>query len=259
MILDDIVARKREEVDRLKKLGSQSELERAAESMTDIRDFMGGLENGARPAIIAEIKRASPSAGLIRPDLDVTTIAATYEREGAAAISVITEEHFFQGSLEYLHEARESVSVPLLCKDFIIDPIQVHLARASGADALLLITSILDQDLLAQLIGMSRSLGMACLVEVHDPEEVARALAADARIIGINNRDLRTFKVDLDTTRKLRSLIPPGRLVVSESGIQGRDDMQYLAEVGVDAVLVGTSLMKSEDPGQKLRELTGRS
>jgi indole-3-glycerol phosphate synthase len=255
MILDDIVARKRKDLAQRREILVQDELERAVATAPEPRDFAGALKESAWPAIIAEIKRASPSAGLIRPDLDVTAIAQRYEQEGAAAISVITEEHFFQGRLEYLTEVRKTVSVPILCKDFIIDPIQVLEARASGADALLLITAILEQETLVHLLQRARSLGMACLVEVHDDEEIPRALAADARIIGINNRNLKTFAVSLETTTRLRARIPEDRLVVSESGIHQRPDIDYLASADVHAVLVGTSLMRSEDPGRKLREL----
>jgi indole-3-glycerol phosphate synthase len=189
----------------------------------------------------------------------VVEIAASYERAGAAAISVITEEDFFQGKLGYLTEVKTAVSLPILCKDFIIDPVQVVAARAAGADALLLIAAILEQSSLLELLAMARDLSMACLVEVHNEEEMERVLTTDARIIGINNRNLRTFQVSLDTTFKLRPSIPSDRLVVSESGIQEQSDLQSLAAAAVDAVLVGTSLMRAEDPGQKLRELMGKS
>jgi indole-3-glycerol phosphate synthase len=257
MILDKIVARKRERLAGLKENLVRSELEQAATLAPRPRDLIDTLQRGRKPAIIAEIKKASPSAGLIRPDLRVSEVAASYERAGAAAISVITEEDFFQGKLEYLEEARKAATLPLLCKDFIIDPIQVLAARAAGADTVLLIAAILAQESLEQLLGIARSLGMACLVEVHDAEEIARVLETDARIIGINNRNLQTFQVSLDTTVELRSRIPSERLVVSESGIHKSSDLQSLAAVGVDAVLVGTSLMRSADPGQKLKELMG--
>ena len=259
MILDEIVARKRGRLAELKGILVHSELNEAVALAPAPRDFIAALKDGGRPAVIAEIKKASPSAGLIRPDFDVQAIAESYAKEGAAAISVITEEDFFQGSLKYLEKTRKAVSRPLLCKDFIFDPIQIFTARAVGADAILLIAAILEQDSLVQLLEMARSLGMACLVEVHDAEELARVLDTDARIIGINNRDLRTFKVDLHTTLRLRPSIPPGRVIVSESGIQRHKDLQDLAAVGVDAVLVGTSLMRADDPGQKLKELMGRS
>jgi indole-3-glycerol phosphate synthase len=172
---------------------------------------------------------------------------------------VITEEDFFQGRLEYLAQARGAVSLPVLCKDFIIDPIQVLTARAAGADGLLLIAAILQQNTLKELLAMAGQLDMACLVEVHDEEELSRVLETEARIIGINNRDLRTFQVSLGTTLRLRPLIPSNLVVVSESGIQSRSDLQSLATASVDAVLVGTSLMRAEDPGVKLKELLGRT
>ena len=259
MILDDIVARKKEAIARLRETAGEVELEKVAAQAPPPRDFAIALKEGGGPAIIAEIKQASPSAGQIRANMKVATIAASYEREGAAAISVITEENFFRGKLEYLEEAKKAVSLPLLCKDFIVEPIQIFEARAAGADAILLIVSILGQDTLIELLETARSLGMACLVEVHAAEEIAKALAANARIIGINNRDLKTFQVDLETTIRLRSLIPTDRLVVSESGIHSRKDLDFLAQAGVDAVLVGTSLMRAENPGRKLKELMARS
>jgi indole-3-glycerol phosphate synthase len=242
----------------LGKRSVQKELEKAVVSAPETRDFFAALKYGEKPAVIAEIKKASPSAGQIRSDLEVSKIATSYERAGAAAISVITEEDFFEGRLEYLEEARGAVALPILCKDFIIDPIQIFTARAAGADGLLLIAAILQQSTLKELLDMASQLTMACLVEVHDEEELSRVLDTEARLIGINNRDLRTFEVSLGTTLRLRSRIPSDRLVVSESGIQTRSDFQSLAAAGVDAVLVGTSLMRAEDPEAKLRELLGR-
>lgn len=258
MILDDIVARKKHRVAELKQSHTEADLREASVLAPAPRDFFQALKDGGEPAVIAEIKKASPSAGVIRPDLDVASIVAGYEKGGAAAVSVITEEDFFQGNLDYLRQAHDAGSLPVLCKDFIIDPVQVLAARAGGADALLLLASVLDQDLLKILLDIARSLGMACLVEVHDEDELARALATDARIIGINNRNLKTFEVTLETTLRLRPLVPGDRLVVSESGIKERADLEVLAAAGVDAVLVGTSLMLADDPGQKLKELRGR-
>jgi indole-3-glycerol phosphate synthase len=258
MILEDIVARKKERLAELKKRSVQKELEQAVVAAPKTRDFLSALKHGEKPVVIAEIKRASPSAGQICPHLEVGKVATCYEGAGAAAISVITEEDFFQGRVEYLKEARRAVSVPILCKDFIIDPIQLLTARAAGADGLLLIAAILPQSILMELLAMASQLDMACLVEVHDEEELSRVLETKAPLIGINNRDLRTFEVSLDTTLRLRPSIPRNRLVVSESGIQTRGDLQSLAAAGVDAVLVGTSLMRAQDPGAKLRELLGR-
>ncbi|MBW1675496.1 MAG: indole-3-glycerol phosphate synthase TrpC [Deltaproteobacteria bacterium] len=258
MILDEIVAKKRCRVDELKRIHSVADLQRPAALAPAPRDFLRALQDGGEPAIIAEIKKASPSAGVIRPDLDVAAIVASYEKGGAAAISVITEEDFFLGKLKYISQARDAGRLPVLCKDFIIDPLQVLSARVAGADALLLVTAVLNRNLLVSLLREARALGMACLVEVHDEDELARVLATDARIIGINNRNLRTFEVDLETTLRLRPLVPADRLVVSESGIHERADLESLAAAGVDAVLVGTSLMRASDPGEKLRELRGR-
>ena len=258
MILDEVVARKKERLAKLQQRSVQRKLEQAVATAPEPRDFLTALKYGDNPGVIAEIKKASPSAGLIRADLEVSKIATVYEKAGAVAISVITEEDFFQGRLEYLQEAKRAVTLPVLCKDFIIDPIQVLAARAEGADGLLLIAAILAQDSLTELLAMASQMNMACLVEVHDQEELSRVLETDARIIGINNRDLRTFEVTLETTLRLRPHIPSDRIVVSESGIRNKTDMQSLAAVSVDAVLVGTSLMQAQDPGAKLKELLGR-
>jgi len=257
MILDDIVARKQITVAELKKAQPLSELQKAAELAPAPRDFFRAIQGGTGPAVIAEIKKASPSAGVIRPDLDIGAMVTSYENGGASAISVITEEHFFQGKLEYLRQARDASHLPVLCKDFIVDPFQVFGARASGADALLLIAACLDPDLLVNLLETARSVGMACLVEVHDEDELDQVLATDATIVGINNRNLKTFEVTLETTLKLRPLVPENRLVVSESGIHERGEVETLAAAGVNAVLIGTSLMRSHNPEKKLRELRG--
>jgi indole-3-glycerol phosphate synthase len=258
MILDEIIAKKRQRVNVLKEKHSLSDLEEAASAAPPPRDFFQALRVGGAPAVIAEIKKASPSAGVIRPELDVGALVSSYERGGASALSVITEEDFFYGKLEYLREARDKSHLPVLCKDFIIDPLQIFAARDARADALLLIACALEQDSLVSLLKTARSLRMACLVEVHNEEELIRVLATDARVIGINNRNLLTFEVDLKTTLELRPLIPTGRLVVSESGIKEHADIETLAAAGVDAVLVGTSLMRATDPAQKLRELKGK-
>ena len=257
MILDDILAQKRITIDQLKKTHSMLDLQEAAAAAPAPRDFFRAIQDGSRPAVIAEIKKASPSAGVIRRDLDIDAIVKSYEKGGASAISVITEETFFSGRLEYLEQARKAGHLPVLCKDFIIDPAQVLAARAAGADALLLIAAALDKDALENLLAAARSLGMACLVEVHGEDELAGVLATDARLIGINNRNLKTFEVSLETTFRLRPLVPGDRLVVSESGIHERSDVASLEAVGVNAVLVGTSLMRAPDPEKKLRELRG--
>jgi indole-3-glycerol phosphate synthase len=259
MILDEIIAKKRHRVDALKKKQSLSEIEKAASCAPPPRDFFHALKEGEMPAVIAEIKKSSPSAGAISSELDVEALVSSYEKGGAAAISVITEEDFFEGKLAYLRKAKDKSCLPVLCKDFIIDPVQVFAARDAGADALLLIACVLEQDSLVTLLQTARSLGMECLVEVHNEEELDRVLTTDALIIGINNRNLLTFEVDLKTTLGLRPLIPTDRLVVSESGINEHADIETLAAAGVDAVLVGTSLMRATDPEQKLKELRGKS
>lgn len=211
---------------------------------------------GARTSIsvIAEIKKASPSRGLIRQDFDPETIARSYEKAGAAAISVLTDQTFFGGSLQDLTMVRRAVSIPVLRKDFIVDRYQLLESRVAGADAVLLIAAVLGQEL-AEFLEMSRSLGLEVLVETHTEEEVLLALASGAPIIGINNRDLKTFEVNLRTTLDLAPLVPTDRVLVSESGIRDKQDLIRLAGAGVRAVLVGETLMRAEDPGQKLKEL----
>lgn len=213
---------------------------------------------GFRIRLIAEIKRASPSKGPLRVDLDPASLAWAYAENGASAISVVTEPRHFGGSLEDLVAARKGLKgrmAPLLRKDFIIDPYQVYQGRANGADAILLIVAILDDRKLSELLALSYDLGMRCLVEVHNEAEVERAVASGAGIIGINNRDLKTFEVDLNTTTRLRPLIPPDRIVVSESGIRSREDLEKLWSWKVQAALVGEALVTATDPGAALKEL----
>ncbi len=259
MILDEIVVDKRIELAASKRRASLARLRQMAHGQPPALDFAAALRGGARHAVplIAEVKKASPSAGLIRADFNPVEIARTYADNGAAAISVLTEVKYFQGSLNHLRDIREALGdkrVPLLRKDFIFDPYQVYEARAYGADSLLLIVAILTPDKLKRLLALSRELGMECLVEVHDEAEVEVALESDARIIGINNRDLRTFKTDLSTTKRLRPLIPKDKIVVSESGIKGRNEVARLKQWGVDAVLIGESLMASSDIAARMKE-----
>lgn len=215
----------------------------------------------ARPGmqIIAEIKRASPSAGTIATDFAPTKIAREYERAGVAAISVLTEMDYFRGSLAILHQVSETVALPLLRKDFIVDPYQLYQARHFGASCVLLITGILSVPQLAQFQELAASLQMNALVEIHNESELQQALAADAAIIGINNRDLRTFSVDLNTSLKLRDQIPADRLVVSESGIKSRADVARLENAGIDAVLIGETLMRTNNKIACVRELRGNN
>ncbi len=207
-------------------------------------------------SVIAEVKRASPSKGPIRPGLEVGPVVRAYEVNGAAAVSVLTEQDYFHGSLDDLRAAAAQTGLPLLRKDFVVDPYQIHEARVFGASAVLLIAALLDDGELHSLAGLAKDLGLDVLLEVHDAAEMARALSIDGVIIGINNRDLRTFKVSLATTEWLADLVPPGRLLVGESGIREHSDVERLASCGVDAVLVGESILRGADVGAALRALT---
>jgi indole-3-glycerol phosphate synthase len=220
-------------------------------------DFRAALV-GDKVALIAECKERSPSGGWLQRPYDPVGLARRYTANGAAAISVLTEPEFFGGTLDHLQAIRATVAVPLLCKDFIVDPVQVMAARAAGADAVLLIVAILDDARLRDLLAETHGYGMRALVEVHDETEVERALQADAAIIGINNRDLTAMQTVKDTTTRLRPLIPAGHLVVSESGIDSRADMDALERLGVNAALVGESLLRAPDLEAKVRELSGR-
>ncbi len=216
------------------------------------RDFEGALRAEGL-SVIAEIKKASPSKGLLCPGLDPPELARSYVRGGARAISVITDEPFFRGSLEYLAAVREAVEIPLLRKDFILDPIQIEEARAFGADAVLLIVAALSPEQLKELLGYTRRLGLSALVEVHDEEELETALSLGARIIGVNNRNLHTFQVSVETTLRLLPRIPADRVVVAESGLSEASTLRRLREAGVHAALVGEALVKSSDPEYLLR------
>jgi indole-3-glycerol phosphate synthase len=257
-ILDDIVAAKREELEQGKSEVPIEALERRISAQPRPLNFSGALL-GDQVRLIAEIKKASPSRGLLSPDFDPVALADTYAENGAAAISVLTDPRF-QGTLDHLASVKEVVQargIPVLRKDFLFDPYQVYEARACGADAVLLIVSILTPQKLAEFLRLSSELGMECLVEVHTPEELQAALDAGAEIIGINNRDLRTFHTDLSVTRKLAGLAPRGKIVVSESGISAREDMAMLKGLGVHAALVGEALITAADVGAKVRELAG--
>jgi indole-3-glycerol phosphate synthase len=257
MILDDIVSDKLKDLEASKRAVPLDELKKKAEKQPPALDFAKALR-GERLKLIAEVKRASPSKGLIRADFNPIEIAKTYTENGAAAISILTEVRHFQGSLSYLPEIRVGLrnkQVPLLRKDFLTDQYQIYESRVNGADALLLIVAILSAEKLKELLELSHKLGMDCLVEVHNEAEVKIALASGARVIGINNRDLTTFETDLTTTQRLRSLIPEDRIVVSESGIKDRRDMEKVRGWGVDAVLIGESLMASKDIAAKMKEL----
>jgi len=257
MTLDQIVADNLRELEARKCSFPLNELKRAASEQPPPLDFASALR-GDRIQLIAEVKKASPSMGIIRPDFNPVEIAQTYASNGASAISVLTETKYFQGSLDHLKAIRTALGnkrLPLLRKDFIFDPYQIYESRAYGADGLLLITAILTPKKLEELLGLSHDLNMSCLVEVHNGAELEIALRSQARIIGINNRDLTTFAVDLTTTERLRPLIPPDRIVVSESGIKEHSDIEKMKKWGVDAVLVGEALMSAPDIATKMKEL----
>lgn len=253
-MLDKIVADKKEEVRQRKKAVPASELEARIARRAGTLDFAAALK-GDGVSLIAEVKKASPSRGVLCHDFDAVALARTYADNGAAAISVLTEEKYFQGSLAHLSEIRGEVEIPLLRKDFIFDPYQVYESRAYGADALLLIVSLLEQEQLEELLLLSRKFDLSCLVEVHHESEVEKALRSNAQIIGINNRDLKTFHVDTGTTQRLRALIPKDRVVVSESGISSRNDIDSLKKWGVNAALVGEALLTAGNIAAKMREL----
>lgn len=256
-ILDTIIAQKRVEVAALQPRAA--ELKRLAAQRSERRDFAAALRRAdKRVALIAEVKKASPSAGVIRPDFDPVAIARDYERGGALCLSVLTDEKFFQGHLDYLRRIREAVKLPLLRKDFIVDELQIHEAAAAGADCVLLIVACLEQEALTHLLQVAAECRLDALVEVHDETELDRAVAANARIIGVNNRNLKTFKVDIATTERMASRIRNAQtLLVAESGIHTRDDVERLARCGVNAILVGESLMRSNDIPAKVGELLG--
>jgi len=255
-ILDRIVEARRESVAHRKRVLPEVPLKMAVEKAAPPRDFAGALtRDGVN--VIAELKKASPSRGVIRENYAPAALAAGLERAGAAALSVLTEEEFFFGSLTDLKEAKKAVQIPILRKDFIIDPWQVWEARAAGADAFLLIVAILTDGALRELLDLGRSLGMEPLVEVHSGEELDRAIAAGARIIGVNNRDLRTFEVRVETSLGLIDAIPDECIAVSESGLSTHDDLERLRRAGFDAFLIGEHLMKDADPAVPLRALTG--
>jgi indole-3-glycerol phosphate synthase len=256
-ILDEIVSHKREEIAVARSRMPDADLEQQLTGLPPARDFRAALENGPGVQIIAEVKKASPSRGVIRSDFDPVAIARAYAANGAACISVLTDERYFQGHLRYLEAIRSAVSVPLLRKDFILDRYQLLEARLAGADCVLLIAEILPGDALARLLYESHELGLQALVELYDADNLPRVLAASARLVGVNNRDLRTFKVRLEHTIDLAARMPPGVCLVGESGIATRADIERLAAAGVKAVLVGETLMQAPDIGSALRALRG--
>ena len=259
-ILERIVAVKREEVAAATKLKSLSVVRADAESRVLTRDFLGALRAkiaAARPAVIAEIKKASPSKGVLRADFIPADIAQSYAEHGAACLSVLTDGQFFQGSIDCLKQARASCHLPVLRKDFIVDAYQVYESRACGADCILLIAACLDDAQLVDFEAIARNLDMAVLVEVHDRDELQRALKLKTPLVGVNNRNLKTFEVSLDTTLGLLKEVPSDRLLVCESGIHTREDVLRMGAAGVNAFLVGEAFMRASDPGVALASLFG--
>lgn len=257
MILQKIVENKKDEIVRQKEILPLAELRQLLTDRTPTRDFAGAIR-GRDCAVIAEVKRSSPSQGRIREDFDPVAIARMYEENGASAVSVLTERKFFQGRAAYVPRIAKAVNLPILRKDFIVDPYQIVETRVLGGDALLFIARLLDAAKLLDFIGLASELGLAALVEVHDEEDLGKAVAAGARLVGINNRDLATFRTDLEVSIRLARRVPNGITVVSESGINGRRDIERLMESGIHAFLVGESLMREADIGKKLRELLGK-
>ena len=256
-ILDEIVARKRDEIVRARTAISAEQLRKQIASAPPVRDFFAPLAAGGSIKLIAEVKKASPTKGIIRQDFDPVQIALAYESSGATCLSVLTDEPYFQGSLDYLRQIRAAVNLPLLRKDFILDSYQLLEARAAGADAVLLIAECLDDCNLRKLHNEMLELGMTPLVEFYDPENLPRVLAAGAQLIGVNNRDLRTFVTDLGHTIRLREQVPLDAVLVGESGIHTRADVLRLQEAGVDAMLVGESLMSQDNIAAAVRILLG--
>jgi indole-3-glycerol phosphate synthase len=258
-VLDSIVAYKRQEVAAARGRLPEAELARRAAEAPPARDFRAALTRGPDVRLIAEVKKASPSAGVLRADFDPAALARAYADSGADCVSVLTDEPSFGGHLRHLEAVRAAVDLPLLRKDFLLDPYQLLEARAAGADAVLLIAEVLDDDSLRALLRRAHELGMHALVELYDRDNLPRVLRSGAKLVGINNRDLRTFRTRLEHTLELAPAVPPDVCLVSESGIRTRADVERLRAAGVRAVLVGETLMRAPDVGAKVRELLGAS
>ncbi|NIM03785.1 indole-3-glycerol phosphate synthase TrpC [bacterium] len=254
-ILGKIVSYKKSSVQEKKGKIPLAKLKERIDSLPAARDFKGAISLPGKISLICEIKKASPSSGLICKEFHPKEIARTYEKNGAGAISVLTEDKYFQGDISHLFSVKQIVNIPILRKDFIIDEYQLYESRAFGADALLLIASLLDAEQISQFLKITRGLGMEALVEVHSDEDLEKVLATPAEVIGINNRNLKDFTVDLNTTKNLRKKIPKEKIVVSESGIKTRDDVLLLKNTGINAILIGQVLLESGDIGKKMGEL----
>jgi indole-3-glycerol phosphate synthase len=260
-ILEQIIAHKQEEIAQQRQQVSQATLIRQCQDLPPVRDFIHALRSKnaqQQAAVIAEIKRASPSQGVIRDPFDPVAIAKSYQQGGAACLSVLTDENFFQGHADYLQMAKTACSLPILRKDFMLDPYQIYQARAIGADAILLIVAALSDMQLIELHELAVTLGLAVLVESHDLVELQRALQLPTPLIGINNRNLQTFTTDLTTTIRLAEHIPSDRIIISESGIHQAADIERLQAHGIHTYLIGESCMRAEDPGRALQGLIGR-
>lgn len=258
MILDDIIAKQKTRIENEKKEKDIETLKQEVLSLPSSKNFF--FENSLKNkdfAFICEIKKASPSKGVIVEDFPYTDIAQEYEKAGASAISVLTEPHFFKGNDKYLKDIADIVNIPVLRKDFIIDEYQIYQAKLIGADAVLLICAVLDESTLKNFINIATSLKLSCLVETHNEEEIKKALNCNAKIIGINNRDLKTFTVDINTSLKLRKFIPENKILISESGIKTAQDIKMLKDAGFNGALIGESMMLSKDKKQFLSELRG--
>ncbi len=256
MILDDIVIYRREQLAKEKERIPSAEIKKRAEKISaPCRGFGNALKKDGI-SVIAEVKKASPSKGLIQPDFEPVRVACEYEKAGAAAVSCLTEEHYFMGSSAYLSQIHENISLPVLRKDFIIDPYQIYEARVIGADAILLIAALLDRKTLSEYRDIAGYLGMDVLGESHNEKEAEDILEAGCRVVGINNRDLKTFEVSLKNTERIIGMIPDDRVKVSESGISTNDDMRFLKSLGADAVLIGETLMRSGSINDSMKMLT---
>lgn len=255
MILDKIIENKRSEVERTKKSKPLDSLKSELQNLDSTKSFYESISPDGSTKVIAEIKRASPSKGVLRSAFDPVEISKSYASGGASAISVLTDSRFFKGTLNHLRNVRSSVEIPLLRKDFIIDPYQVYESRFYGADAILLIVAALDSTVLRELLELAHSLEMDALVEIHDERELVKAIEAGSKIIGINNRDLKTFDVSLETSLRLCKLIPSEKIIISESGIGSSEDIKRLRSAGISVLLIGETFMRASEPGEELRKL----
>jgi indole-3-glycerol phosphate synthase len=259
-MLKEIIKNKKEELEEKKRILSLNEIKKKLNRLDKTRDFKKALQSDANDIrIIAEIKKASPSKGIISCDFDPKKIAGEYEKHGAAAISILTDKKYFMGNESYINDVKQIVKIPLLRKDFIIDEYQVYETRLVKGDALLLIVAVLDDEQIKDYLALAKGLEMECLVEVHDEKETERALQCGSSIIGINNRDLRTFQTDIRTTFRLKTMIPDEKIVISESGISSVKDIQLLKQHGVNVFLIGEALMREDDRGRKLRSFLRNS